>query len=183
MSLTIIACVDNDSLLGLKDGRLAYRFKEDMRFFSEYTAGKTVITSRKTFDTISNQLPGRNIIAFSNNRHSIRKNFDGKYWLFKQSLKEVLSLVELSAKEFVVIGGAEIYRQAMPFCSKAIITKPTYVGHLTRKFNYVPPGMAVRFPEKEFRQQFETESRPSLVLKRTELFTIHQWNQTSDRLL
>lgn len=172
MTVTIIACVDNLGLLGLKDGRLAYRFKDDMQFFAEYTSGKKVIVSRKTFDTIPNRLPGRDVFAFSNTRLVIRKTLDNKYWHFWQSLRIVLLQGQCSDEEYIVIGGAEIYTQAMPYCNKAIITRPTSKGLLKRQFNHVPPGQAVRFNEKAFRKQFQ---KPSQVLKSTELFAIHEF--------
>ena len=172
MTLTIIACVDNLNLLGLKDGRLAYRFKEDLQFFAEYTASKKIITSRKTFETIPNRLPGRDVFAFSNTRPAIRKTLEGKYWHFWQSLRTVLVQAQLSDEEYVVIGGAEIYSQAMPHCNKAIITRPTPFGLMRRQFNHVPPGQAVRFDEKAFRKQFNNASK---ILKDTELFTTHKF--------
>lgn len=92
-------------------------------FGDEYTTGKTVIISRKTLDKIPGKLLGCNILAFSKTRHSLKIDKNGKISLLKASLNSIFIAAALSNKSFVVIGGPNLYSQAINFCSKIIIIK------------------------------------------------------------
>lgn len=100
------------------------RLKKDMQFFKEKTTGGTVVLGRKTFESISKALPNRENIVIT--RQNI--SFDG--CKTAHSLGEAL---EIATKDRIyIIGGAEIYKLAMPLVSKIYQTtvKQDYPGNI-----------------------------------------------------
>jgi dihydrofolate reductase len=98
------------------------RLKKDMQFFKEKTTGGTVILGRKTFESIGKALPNRENIVITRQKLA----FDG--CKTANSLAEAL---ELATKDQIyIIGGAEIYKLAMPIASKIYQTtvKQDYPG-------------------------------------------------------
>lgn len=99
------------------------RLKKDMQFFKEKTTGGSIILGRKTFESIGNKpLPNRENIIIT--RQDI--SFDG--CKIAHSLGEALGMA--TKDRIYVIGGAEIYKLAMPIVSKIYQTtvKQDYPG-------------------------------------------------------
>jgi len=124
MTLTIIVATDRDRGIGI-DNRLPWRLPEDLAHFKQVTTGHPIIMGRKTFESIGRPLPGRRNIVITRNpawRH------DGVECV--SSIQEAVALVQqpiavqgnLETNAFV-IGGAEIYLQALPFCEQLLITE------------------------------------------------------------
>lgn len=100
-----------------KDNQLLYRLKGDLRRFKQLTIGKTVIMGRKTFESLPNgALPNRRNIVLSRAKGLTLPNAE----VFS-SLGEALDTCDLSDDVFV-IGGADIYKEAMPIADRMIIT-------------------------------------------------------------
>jgi len=103
-----------------KDGGLPWRLPEDMAHFKRTTSGHPVIMGRKTWDSLSPKfrpLPGRlNIVV---TRQPLWQA-DGA--LRAGTLEEAVALCG-SAADAWVIGGAEIYRQALPLARSAVVTE------------------------------------------------------------
>lgn len=100
------------------------RLKKDLQFFKEKTTGGTVVMGRKTFASIGKPLPNRENIVVT--RQNI--SFDG--CKTANSLEEAL---EVSTRDRVyIIGGAEIYKLALPFATKIYLTtvKHDYPGDI-----------------------------------------------------
>lgn len=115
--VSIIAAIDSARGIG-KGGRLMWHIGEDMKRFKEVTSGHTVIMGRKTFESIGRPLPNRvNIVVTKN--HDFRA--DG--CVIASSLNEALAAAyKEKSGEIFIIGGGEIYRQAMPFADKLYLT-------------------------------------------------------------
>ena len=124
MTLTIIVATDRDRGIGV-DNRLPWRLPEDLIHFKRVTTGYPIIMGRKTFESIGKPLPERRNIVITRNpawRH------DGIECV--ASVAQAVALVQpettvqanLATKAFV-IGGAEIYRQALPLCDQLLITE------------------------------------------------------------
>ncbi len=116
-NLSLIAATTQDGGIG-SENRLPWKCPEDMKFFKEFTTGKSVIMGHNTFESIgSRALPNRDnyvVTRHANSTHgSLRfMNFDS-----------ILELVKLhSDKEFIVIGGEKTYAAFMKHISKAYIT-------------------------------------------------------------
>lgn len=115
--MTIILAADCDWAIG-KEGALLAHIPEDMKFFKETTAGSTVVMGRKTWESIgAKPLPGRTNCVIS---RSV-KQLDGAQVF--GSIEEFLSFAEKAEGKVFVIGGGEIYRQLLPYCDEAFITR------------------------------------------------------------
>lgn len=102
--VALIAAVARNGVIG-NDNALPWRLPADMRQFRERTMGKTIVMGRKTAESLGKALPGRDNVVISR-----QKDFQ------LPGMKVVHSLDEALAGrrgEIMVIGGAEIYRQAL----------------------------------------------------------------------
>lgn len=115
--VSIIAALSKkDRTIG-KDGALPWRIPADMRRFRELTTGNTVIMGRKTFESIGKPLPNRTNIVITRDR-----GFSANGCLVAHSLDEAIIIAtELQGKLFI-IGGGQIYTQAMDIADKLILT-------------------------------------------------------------
>lgn len=103
--ITIIAAVTRDMALG-RGGELLYRLRGDMKHFRELTMGHPIVMGRKTFESFpKGALPGRRNIVVSRNGGYTAPGIE----VFT-SLDEAL---EAAGDGACIIGGGEIYRQAM----------------------------------------------------------------------
>lgn len=120
--LRAIVAYDRNRLIGA-NGALPWRYPEDLAHFKHETMGRWLIMGRKTFESIgSAPLPCRPCIVLSRAvEHPIIK--DGA--MFDHSLDSVLEAIHGHPFGGVpnVIGGAEIYRAAMPYLTEIIATE------------------------------------------------------------
>lgn len=115
MNLTIIVATDRERGIGI-DNRLPWRLPEDLAHFKRLTTGHAIIMGRKTFDSIGRALPQRRNIV-------ITRNADWQHEGVETALSVQSALSLVSEDGAFVIGGAEIYRQALPVCSHIVITE------------------------------------------------------------
>ena len=106
-----------------RDNALPWHLPEDLRYFKRTTLGKPVIMGRKTFESIGRPLPGRPNIVVS---RSACRAAPGVTMV--DSLASALASGEAlaaatGAEELVVIGGAQIYAQALPLASRLYVTE------------------------------------------------------------
>ncbi len=121
--MNIIAAVDKNWAIG-HDNKLLISIPADMRFFRDETMGKMVVMGRKTFEGLPNRqvLYGRRNVVLSQ-----REDYKAEGAEVVHSVEEVLALVKDAPDEAAyVIGGASVYRQLLPFCSVAHITRIDY---------------------------------------------------------
>ena len=103
-----------------RDGRLPWHLPEDLAHFKRTTLGCPVIMGRKTWDTLPPKfrpLPGRLNIVVTRQPH-----WQAEGALRAASLAEALAACAASADAWV-IGGAEIYAQALPLARSAVVTE------------------------------------------------------------
>ena len=122
MQIVIIAAVAENGVIG-QGGVMPWRLKSDMRHFRELTTGKPVVMGRKTYDSLHiKPLPNRTNIVVTRD-----KNFTAPGVLVAQSLDAALQAARGDAmrrgSDIMVIGGAEIYAQAMPLADRLEITQ------------------------------------------------------------
>lgn len=115
--MNMILVADNDWAIG-RDGGLLTRLPEDMKRFREMTAGSIVVMGRKTYESFPKRpLPERENCVLSRGSGSIEgaRVFG--------SIEEFLKYAETADRDIFVIGGGEIYRQLLPYCDRAYITR------------------------------------------------------------
>ncbi|MEZ3589682.1 MAG: dihydrofolate reductase [Muribaculaceae bacterium] len=117
MRLSIIVAVAADEAIGRR-GDLLFHISDDLRRFKAITLGHPVIMGRKTFESFPNgPLPGRrNIVVTRNAAYS----HDGAETA--ASLDEALQMTA-GEDEVFIIGGGEIYREAMPMVDRLLVTE------------------------------------------------------------
>lgn len=117
MTFSIIAAIGKNNEIGIENHLPWTDIPEDKRHFRTITSGHTVIMGRKTFESIGMALPGRNnIIVTKNNNYAAPSGCDVVHSLGEALLKTA------GESETFIIGGAEIYDQAMPFIEKIYLT-------------------------------------------------------------
>lgn len=121
--MNIIAAVDNHWAIGYKN-QLLVRIPNDQKMFREETTGKVVVLGRKTLETFPNGLPLKNR---TNIILSTDQNYKVKDAIVVHSVEELLEeLKQYPSEDVYIIGGESIYRQLLPYCDTAHITKIDY---------------------------------------------------------
>ena len=114
MTVSVIVAVARNGVIGDKNS-LLWHISEDLQRFKQLTRGHSVIMGRRTFESIGRPLPERtNIVVTRGDAH-----FEG--CLRAGSLEEALKMCE-GEDEVFVIGGAQIYAQALPTADRLYIT-------------------------------------------------------------
>ena len=114
--VTIIVAIAQNGTIGDKNS-LLWHIKEDMRFFRTTTSGHAVVMGRKTFESLgSRPLPKRTNIVITR----ADRVFEGA--LTAHSLEEAIRLAE-GDEEIFIIGGAQIYREALRIADRMYITR------------------------------------------------------------
>jgi len=137
----MIAAMDQNRCIG-GHNRLLWDIPEDLQHFRSMTRGKTLIMGRKTFDSIGRVLPERISIVVTRQENW---SHEGVYAV--NSLKTAFNkAIALGSDAVWVIGGAEIYAQALPFATKLYLTeiKGSYTGDA-----YFPDLPAAEWQEVE----------------------------------
>jgi dihydrofolate reductase len=115
-----IVAVDLNWGIGFK-GNLLQRIPDDMKFFKQMTLGKVVVMGRETFESLPGKEPlkDRTNIVLSKD-----KKFTNKNLIICRSLDELTQeLKKYNSGDIFVIGGESVYRQLLPYCTEAYVTK------------------------------------------------------------
>ncbi len=113
--LSIIVATDKNGGIGINN-QLPWHLPEDLAHFKNTTSGHPIIMGRKTYDSIGRPLPKRRNIVISRNAEWNQTGVETV-----NSIEQALSL--LGEDDAFVIGGAQIYQQAMSVASQLIVTE------------------------------------------------------------
>ena len=113
--ISIIVAVASNGVIGDKNS-LLWHIREDMVHFRTTTSGHPVIMGRKTYDSIGRPLPKRTNVVITRDA-----NLTIEGCTVVHSLEEAVSMFD-SAEEVFVIGGAQIYAQALPLAERIYLT-------------------------------------------------------------
>ena len=115
MEKCIIVAIADNNAIG-KDNALLWHISEDLKFFKRTTTGCPVIMGRKTFESIGRPLPKRTNIVVS-------RGFDAPEGIIVVgSLSEAYTVADGSYERCFVIGGGQIYAQALADADRLIVT-------------------------------------------------------------
>ncbi len=114
--ITILAAVGKNGVIG-NNNQLIWHLPNDLKRFKQRTLGHPIIMGRKTFESFPKPLPGRVHFVISRQEHPSTENV---YWV--NSLQEAIQLAMTFSQEVFVIGGGEIYTQALPLADRMELT-------------------------------------------------------------
>lgn len=119
MIISEIVAISANRAIG-KDNQLLWHIGEDLQNFKRITLGHSVIVGRKTFESLGRKLPNRtNIIISRNSSYSAPEGC-----VVVGSLEEAVEYCRLNGEQEVfIIGGGQIYQQALPLCQRLYVTE------------------------------------------------------------
>jgi dihydrofolate reductase len=136
----IYAIVHADKEWGIGKGNdMMFSLPKDMKFFRETTMGHTVVMGGKTLRSFPGQKPLKNRVNIVLSRGQVRDDciIVSSYEQLKNEIKQ------RGNKDIFVIGGGEIYRELLPYCHGAFVTKVDAIG-----------GAEVFFPNLDLHPDF-----------------------------
>ncbi|MDB5118522.1 MAG: dfrA [Mucilaginibacter sp.] len=150
MITSIVVAISQNHAIG-KDNKLLWYLPNDLKHFKAITSGHTVIMGRKTYDSVGKPLPNRRNIIIT------RQNITIEGCEVVNSIDAALALCRDEAEVFIV-GGAEIYKQAMQ------LTDRIYLTIVHKEFDgdsYFPEIKATEWKETE-REDYQPDEKNNL---------------------
>ena len=148
MILSLIAAIGKNNELG-KGNRLLWHMPADMKHFREVTVGHPIIMGRKTFESLGRPLPNRRNIVITRD-----KTYTSHGVYIVNSLEEAIEQIK-DEDEVFIIGGAEIYKQAINIADKLDITEIDTTDETADVFF---PAIGVEWQEVS-RENHETDEK------------------------
>jgi len=122
LPVTIVVAVADNGVIG-RGNALPWDLPDDLQHFKRTTMGRPIIMGRKTFESIGRPLPGRlNIILTRDDAWQAAGVSVATSMEQAIDIAEGQALID-GADRVMVIGGAEVYRQALPFTSRVFLTR------------------------------------------------------------
>jgi dihydrofolate reductase len=114
--ITVIAAIGKNGELG-KNNDLIWHLPNDLKRFKQVTAGHHIIMGRKTYESLGRPLPNRTNIIISRN-----PNYKAEGCIMANSLEEAIDLAKAGDSNPFILGGAQIYKQAIKIADELDIT-------------------------------------------------------------
>lgn len=114
--ITIIAAAAQNNELG-KDNKLIWHLSDDLKRFKKLTSGHAIIMGRKTFESFPKALPNRTNVVITRDQ-----NYSAENAVVVHSIEEALQVAKEDEQPFI-IGGGEIYQQALSIAHKIELTR------------------------------------------------------------
>ena len=150
MKLALIVAQSENRVIG-RNNALPWHLSEDLKYFKAVTMGKVIIMGRKTYESIGRPLPGRtNVVVTRDPAYQA----DGVTVAFslQQAIEQATAISEINgAEEALVIGGSELYAQALPLTQRLYLTQ---VHHQVDGDAYFPELDSAQWQQTS-RQDFE----------------------------
>jgi len=122
LPLVLVAAVAENGVIG-GDNRLLWRLSSDLKRFRALTMGKPLIMGRLTFQSIGRPLPGRETIVLTRDAAFQASGAHVAASLDDAIARATVCAQTLGADEIMVVGGGDVYRQAMPHATRLEITE------------------------------------------------------------
>jgi dihydrofolate reductase len=118
MIISIVVAVSKNNVIG-KDNQLLWKLSDDLKRFKKLTTNHCIVMGRKTYDSIGKALPNRTNIIITKN-----KNFHVDDAIILHNIQDVIEYAKSKNEtELFIIGGGEIYKQALEITNKIYLTK------------------------------------------------------------
>ena len=120
--IALIAAVAENNVIG-NNNALPWHIPADLKYFKQVTMGKPIIMGRLTYESIGKALPGRTNIVVTNNKGFLVPGVRVCHSL-EAAIRLAKELVRgMSVGEVVIVGGGQIYRQAMSVVDRMYLTR------------------------------------------------------------
>ncbi|MFH1356559.1 MAG: dihydrofolate reductase [bacterium] len=113
--LSIIVAIAENNAIGIKN-EMPWHIPEDFKHFKETTLDHTIVMGEKTFESIGRALPGRKNVIMT-----LLEDYTAEGTTIIHSIDELLEMAK-GDEEVFVIGGATIYKLALPYADKLYLT-------------------------------------------------------------
>jgi dihydrofolate reductase len=117
MTISFIVAASKNNVIG-KDNKLPWCLPTDMRYFKNITWGMPVIMGRKSFESLGKPLKGRTNIVVTRNKEWKAEDVE----VVPSIDRAITFATQTDAKEIFIIGGAEIFRSALPSADRIYLT-------------------------------------------------------------
>jgi dihydrofolate reductase len=141
--ISLIVAVAQNGIIGT-GGTMPWHITEDFAHFKAVTLGHSVVMGRKTYESIGRPLPRRRNIVITRNTELTIEGCE-----MASSLEGAIAMCE-GEEEVFVIGGGEIYRQAMPLADKLYITHVGIEAEGDTRFPDIDPEVWHEVSREEF---------------------------------
>lgn len=116
--LSILVAASQNNVIG-KNNQLPWHLPNDLKYFKNLTWGMPILMGRKTFESIGKALPGRKSIVITRNNNWLHEDVEVVHSI-EEAIKKAGSF---GVKEIFVIGGAEIFKTALPEADRIYLTR------------------------------------------------------------
>lgn len=113
----LVAAVADNGVIGV-DGALPWHLPEDFAHFKRTTLGHVVVMGRKTFESMGRPLPRRTNVVVTR-----QADWEAEGAVVVGSLEAALAEAARHEGDVMVIGGGEIYAQALPLADEQVVTE------------------------------------------------------------
>ena len=149
--IALVVAMAENRVIG-KENKLIWHLPADLKFFKNLTTGHPIIMGRKTFESIGKPLPNRTNIVITR-----QADFTAEGCMVAHSLTEALMLAQQLDSDIFVIGGAEIYKQAMFLADTIYLTE---VHHTFEGDTFFPEIDSVLWQETSREEHKADEKNP-----------------------
>ena len=150
MTISAVVAIAENHAIG-KNNQLLWYLPNDLKHFKQITSGHTVIMGRKTYESVGKPLPNRRNIVIT------RQNIAIPGCEVVNSIEAALALCA-HEQEVFIIGGAEIYKLALPLTNRIYLT---IVHSLFEADAFFPPISMQEWVETE-REDFEADEKNNI---------------------
>lgn len=127
--ISFSVAVDPNKGIGIR-GSLPWHIREELQLFKRNTMDKTILMGQTTYDNLPGSLPGRKVVVVTNDSNYHKEGVEVTHDLIK-----FLQDHQYDETEYIICGGASIYRQAYPYASKAYVSFIKKEYEVDTKFN------------------------------------------------
>ncbi|MCR5184266.1 MAG: dihydrofolate reductase [Opitutales bacterium] len=117
LKMTAIAAMASNRVIG-NAGAIPWHISEDFKFFKATTMGGVLLMGRKTYESIGRPLPGRTTVVLS---RTMPAGTPSDALVVIRDLKDLPAIAR--ERKIFLAGGAELYRQLLPFCEDLYLTE------------------------------------------------------------
>ena len=116
MTVTILAAVARNGVIGMEGG-LPWHLPDELQLFKELTLGHVLVMGRRTYESVGRPLPGRTTVVVTR-----RPGWESEGALRAETVEEALAMASEIDDEVFVVGGAQVYAEALPATDRLALT-------------------------------------------------------------